>query len=267
MSKTLSLYEIQECLFDILTFFADLCDQNRLTYSLCGGTLLGAIRHQDFIPWDDDVDVFMPRPDYERLRKILSSMRNDKYRLISIENRLSEFPFLKIIATNITIKEKYSHGDQHLWIDIFPVDGMPDDYGMCAKILWEAQRMKQKLCLANAVIGKGKTPFRALVKIPAVILCKIRGGVYYGRKIEAFAQRYDFENSKNVASVVWSCGIGELLSKDSFTKLVSIPFHGKEFWAIAEWDNYLTAMYGDYMQLPPEDKRETHHFIAISTDS
>lgn len=123
----LSLREIQIEQYKILEYVINIIDKNNLTYFLAGGTLLGAIRHKGFIPWDDDIDIMMPRPDYERFINIFNENSNNlNYQIQSFENGTLKYPFTKIINTNISINSK-SKEDDYLWIDVFPLDGYPEN--------------------------------------------------------------------------------------------------------------------------------------------
>ena len=121
----ISNQDSKEKIFSILKWFAEFCDNNNLRYYLAYGTLLGAIRHKDFIPWDDDVDVYMPRPDYEKFIECFAKQYNDsKYELRSRLNNKVNLPFEKIVDMTTTVRSNMNDVDDHLWIDIFPLDGL-----------------------------------------------------------------------------------------------------------------------------------------------
>jgi len=256
MKRYLTKTEIQDRLYEILCHFADICEKNKLTYSLCGGTLLGAIRHKDFIPWDDDIDVFMPRPDYEKLIRLILTQKllNEEYYLRCIENSTADLPFSKIVNSKTNLQ-----------IDIFPLDGLPANLDECFKILKKAKKLKLNLARSLSIMGAGENLFRDIFKIPVLLIPKIMGSAYYRNRLNSLAHQYDYNNSKNIAVIANSCGSGELIHRSAFENMVKVLFHGREFWAISEWDIYLSGMYGDYMKLPPENKRENHN-VKVSIE-
>lgn len=251
--------EVKEKLFEILSWFADYCDENHLRYYLCGGTLLGAVRHKDFIPWDDDVDVLMPRPDYQRLHTLIQTIPIPaQYQLQSPILGNSIFPFGKIIDRKTRVKAKYNSADIRLWIDIFPMDGLPSDEISCGRFLRKAQLLKKGLALSVSELGIGTNKIRTVTKFPFQILAHLVGHEYFSHKLSKMADRFDFEKSNYVGGVVWSCGPGERMKKADYLPYEEMEFHGRYFHAPACWDAYLTSLYGDYHQIPPKNKRQGH---------
>ena len=262
--KRIDQIEQKERIFAILSDFADFCEANGLDYSMCGGTLLGAVRHKDFIPWDDDIDVFMPRPDYMRLHRLLKKKSiKPHYLLKSLECGNADFPFAKIVDLNTKLAPKFYTTDKNLWIDIFPIDGLPSDKSKAYRILELANKIKNMYGKSVVKIGTGKTPVRALVKTPMLMAFHAVGAARFGRLLNRLALKYDYDRSEMIGAIAWSCGKCERMKKKSYEKKVYLTFHGKKLKAIRNYDRYLKKMYGDYMELPPENKRIFHELGSV----
>lgn len=263
--KKLNSDELKETIYKILCDFADYCETNDLYYSLCGGTLLGAVRHQDFIPWDDDIDVMMPRYDYMKFLQLVKEKPiGNNYSVISYEDGTADFPFAKVLDLNTKVVEKCMTGDEHLWIDIFPADGLSGDLETDTKQLNLAHKYKMAYGRAAAVFFEGTTRLRALVKTPALIYHKIIGKKHYAQKIYEICRQYDFDHSEYIAAAAWSYGVNERMPRKEFLIREKKLFRRREFSVMGCWEYYLTHMYGDYMKLPPENKRINHLMDAYS---
>ena len=265
--RKLETSEVKQTIFDILCAFADYCDKYQLRYYLSGGTLLGAIRHKDFIPWDDDIDLLMPRPDYGKLHELLKNESiRPYYKLISLEAGNSFWPFAKLIDTRTHTENTYATTDRWLWIDIFPMDGLPNDEEESNKILSQAPPMKIWFNRCNAKIGEGKGTIRSIMKIPMILALRLYTPERLGRKLDTLAKQYSFEDSDYVGGIAWSLGPKERMYKTDYLVTEDVEFHGRKFHAPACWDYYLSRIYGDYMQLPPENQRVNHDFTAYIED-
>ncbi len=262
--KLLNSYQIKENEVKILLDFDNFCKTNNLKYYLAGGTLLGAIRHKGFIPWDDDIDVCMPRLDYEFFVKNYAPLKSN-YVVKSSSLKTLTSPFAKIINKNIYINTKYnaSEANKNLWIDIFPVDGLPEDRDEVEKIYKKCKFYRTILLLVDAKLGKGTTIFRKYSKYILKPLAKLYGRNRCVDKIEQIAKSNSYETSEYVGIVTWGLyGVGERMLKAEFEKSVEVEFEGHKFPAFSCWDSYLRGLYGDYMQLPPVEKRKTHNMTV-----
>ncbi|WP_415944289.1 LicD family protein [Megasphaera elsdenii] len=267
MGKKLSEREIQLSILKILRYFDSYCKKYKLRYYLTGGTLLGAIRHKGFIPWDDDIDVCMPRPDYEKLIKMFNDNADKRYSLSSYDVGNSYRPYAKILDLTTKVIAKTSEDEQHLWIDVFPVDGLPDDGEKIKNIYQSCGRYRDILNLARCKLGTGKTPLRRMSKYILQPLARLYGEDRLVEKIENIARSHNYENSKNVGVITWGIyGTSEKMLKCEFEQPTEVTFEGDEYPAFSCWKSYLSNLYGDYMKLPPIEKRKTHEMEAYRVE-
>ena len=268
--KELSLKEIQKQSFDMLCVFKKICEKNNLYYTLAGGTLLGAIRHKGFIPWDDDIDVLMPRPDYERLLNMHNldlSMLPDYMKLSNWRNDEGEgFPFIKLLNTHIHVEDEYSHGDQYIWIDIHPIDGCPENDEELKRYFRKIKRRKRIILIKIAKMGKGKTRLKKFIKPFVIMILSPFSVKHLCDWYDKYARRYAFETSKYIGCTLWGYGPQERIEKEGYLQPVKVQFEGEEFNGPSNFDAYLSGLYGEYMKLPPEEKRRTRHDIIVYSE-
>lgn len=266
--SALTLDEIHSALLEIMLEFDRVCRENGLKYSLAYGTLIGAIRHKGFIPWDDDVDVVMPRSDYEKFYELAKSGALGEHFLISEDRGKKAFyPFYKVMDKRYSLKS-WSHIEvPYLYIDVFPLDGVPED-AKALKKLYRRQVKYSGICaLARwAVLEKKASLLLRFLLFPFYLGCTIYGKARACRKANYYAMQYDFETSArvgrtNFGTTKWT------FERDKFLDLIEIPFAGHSFYSIAAYDEWLRLIYGDYMKLPPENKRHTHCMEVRRVDS
>lgn len=264
--KQLTLQDIRNRLLGILVELNDFCNEEGLRYYLCAGTLLGAIRHKGFIPWDDDIDIAMSRPDYDKLLSI--SQRNDTfhghYKIISFENRTTHYPFMKVLDTDTYTRQSFTNesNENSLWVDIFPFDGVPKNTSVRKKLYRRELLVRKILNLNFAKVGDGKTSSRKLLKPLLIPFAKAYGIERANNKIDKLCRTYDYDSAKYVGDIVWGDYNKEIMKKDDFEKFVYVEFENHKFKTMSCWDEYLTGLYGDYMKLPPVSERENHEIKA-----
>lgn len=265
--RKIILKEIKEIELKILLDFDIFCKKNKLRYYLVGGTLLGAIRHKGFIPWDDDIDVCMPRPDYKKLISFNKQISGLELKCNALKNTM--IPFCKLVNTNTKICIQYMENDynQHIWIDIFPIDGLPENIIETKNIYKECNFYRKLFYICDAKLGEGKTKFKKYAKYILKPLANLYGKKRCIDNIEQIASQYPYETSKYVGAITWGLyGVGERMLKSEFEKAIEVEFEGHKFPAFSCWDSYLKGLYGDYMQLPPVEKRKTHDMVAYLLD-
>lgn len=267
--KRLSSDAVKKIELSMLTVFDRFCKENDLAYTLCGGTLLGAIRHKGFIPWDDDIDIGMPRADYEKLlydKNLDYSCVPEHMMFGRWTDGTNYYPFVRMMDNRTRIITPYFDprtSVRNIWIDIFPFDGNPKNKEKLAPTVKYLKFLRRVLAIKHAKLGDGRNIFRKSTKyiIRAVLapftipkLC---------RYIDEISKRYDFNNADTISCVNWGLyGMGECVDREAFVKTIDVDFEGKKFKAMSNYDEYLTGLYGDYMTLPPEEKRVQHGFKA-----
>ena len=265
MLKKLTLRDLQLNGLNILVEVASFCKKNDIRYYLSGGTLLGAVRHEGFIPWDDDIDICMPRPDYEKFVRTFQSDEGLEVSSYSLQN--FDAPYAKVYDKSIKIKAKYDRKPTYLWIDIMPVDGLPDSLDETKKIYKMVEQYRKIYFWLTKKIGNERNILRTYIKYIFKPLVKIYGYKRAVNNIEKVAQAIPYNDAKYVGAITWGLyGIGERMKKSEFEKSVSVKFENHTFTTFSCWDSYLTNLYGDYMVVPPPEKRKTHDVEAYLCD-
>lgn len=261
--KEITLEESKKLELEVLSDFVKFCEAHNLRYYLAYGTLIGAVRHKGFIPWDDDVDVQMPRDDYNKIIEIFNTENtNQRYRLISPTAKEAKHSFVKIIDTYTVKKEEGYTYDKYSYlgvdIDIFPIDGTPDkqeEFDVWYQKLYKAYKDYEFLKMGYT------GSFSARIKLflhKAARLFKTKKGCL--KKAWLLHKAYPYENCEYVASVECAYnGKGNRVKKELFEETVLLEFEGIFFKAPKGYDAILRNIYGEYMQLPPIESQVTHH--------
>lgn len=272
--KKLEIEDIKQLSFEVLCKVAVVCEQYNITYSLTGGTLIGAVRHKGFIPWDDDIDIMMPRPDYDRFIRIVSK-GDYGFDLFSIETCGSTYwyPFAKACHRNTILKEKAivdTGIEIGVYVDIFPVDGIAKNLTV-AKVRCMIFQFLHGLKITSRWKAYKKSKLRKWYYEPLRYLCylfsKILPQEWIDQIVERFIRKIPYQTSKFAGRLVGDFGSKEIMEKTLFDNVIQLSFEGRNFAAVADYDTFLRKLYGDYMQLPPLEKRVTHHeFEAYRVD-
>ncbi len=265
--KRITLDEQKKIELDMLKYIKKICDKNNLRYYLAGGTLLGAIRHKGFIPWDDDIDILMPRPDYEKLVSIINK-KDGRYLLLTPEQNDYYYVFNKLVDTKTILKEWWVHpiNNMGVYLDIFPLDGFPDSekkYTIYADELLREYRdfTNSRKDGYKMSVHWHERILKKFIKYPLHLIKKRIPWKKRQKNLINNMQKYKYENSKNVAFILSAYKKREILNKSIYDDVILVQFEDEKFNAPIGYDDYLKALYGNYMELPPVDKRETHHYF------
>lgn len=267
-TKKLTLNEIQQVQLNILEQVDHFSKANKIQYFLTGGTLLGAIRHHGFIPWDDDIDIAMPRPHYERFIKLgINGIGN--HCQISSFNRSSSHTrlYAKVIDDRYLCLEKYyiKRGPVFLGIDVFPVDGIPNKNGIASrKYLCEIRILRKAFILSQSILGQGSSITRKILKSGPILACKFIGGDFFYKKIHSLVKKYSYMDCDYAGILIGYYGKKEILPRHMYENLTVAEFEGNLYPVLSDFDQYLTNLYGNY-HLPPISKagRSRHHSFAV----
>lgn len=259
--KELNSVELKKTEIGILRYIDDICGKNKLTYFLSGGSLLGAIRHKGFIPWDDDLDIMMPRPDFMKLVKLLET--GDRYRCNFIYSKKDHYiNFAKVVDKKTTLIETkmplYEEG-LGVFVDIFPLDGLPNNVNTLKRYYRRIMFYRHMRNWAYSENNNSTSTGQSLIKKMLHPYARKKGWRYWVEKIDEYGRKYDYDKAKYVGVPTSGYDEREVFTKEAFSGVLRVPFEEYEFDIPVGYDEYLTKLYGDYMQLPPEDKRVTRH--------
>lgn len=268
--RYLNEHDIKNALLSMLSEFDSICQANGIRYSLDSGTLLGAIRHKGFIPWDDDIDLIVPRPDYDLLIRHPEWLV-EPYGVIVPGGEGSLHPFAKFINKKWRTQEIGYEGiaEGHLWIDLFPADAVPDDSEDAERIC--ARQAKLVRAYGRSLMRPSAAGNNRLRKLGRTLLRPYYRMAYPPKKtlktIAANAQRISYGSTENVSNITWPIAVKDRwFPAEDFDNLVEVEFEGRFFKAIPHWDRYLTGLYGNYMALPPAEKQVRHGFKVWASE-
>lgn len=251
--KYITIEEQKKIQIDILSDIATFCETNGIRYFLAYGTLLGAVRHKGYIPWDDDIDIIMPRPDYERFCKEYRDNEKDYYEILNSYTDVSCYiNFTKVHDTRTRFQERYSKENNYgVFVDVFPLDGYIDKRQMvkCHRLFRLIHYKSLKWYIGNSFIKNIALTILRTILWPFDIRSLLN-------KLESESKRKPFEGSEYV---YFFSEKTEPIKKELFDEYTYTLFEKQQYRIPKRYDELLTLQYGDYMKLPPEEQRVNKH--------
>jgi len=261
------LRRLQLCELEILRDVTRICEDNKLQYFLSGGTLLGAIRHNGFIPWDDDIDISMPRKDYEKFIQICKTQMDSKYFLHCNDTDSTYWlPYIKVRKNGTVFEEEpiaFIDAHKGFFVDIFPLDNADKEtsflqriQGSISKNITKIVHHKRGLVIIHKKLGW---------KLKRLLCLMIPFSIHFLTKLQ---QKIMGWNKNDKAPYFTNIGSKYDLTKQTICKNKFLPntyveFEGIFFRAPSDWDYALNRIYGSYMSIPPEENRESHKQVKI----
>lgn len=263
--KFISLEELKKIELSILEEVHKVCVEEGFRYSLAGGTMIGAIRHKGFIPWDDDIDILMPRPDYKKLIRYCQTHETNFDLLCNETNEKYAYLFAKAMAKNTVIYEENgnrSNINLGVYIDIFPVDGLGNSYREAIR-KYMYYSIEREILVAYNWKNYFRSKTHSIILEPVRIIFYLLSRFFDCRKtiekIQKYYEKTEIDDVRISGSIAGVYRNNEIVNTEVYTDLTDIYFEGKIFKAMKRYDTYLHKLYGNYMQLPPENKRQSHH--------
>lgn len=268
--EELTLNEIQKASLGVLLKFHEICEKHNLTYYLAYGTLIGAVRHGGFIPWDDDVDVWMPRDDFDRFKAICNEENMQPYKLCTRSNTKNYTYYIPRFANMeykyVTTSKNVKDFDIGVFLDIYPLDNYPDEE--------KKEKLFKKIDKINrnyAIYVNGRSSSNVLktfFKILIHFVLRLAHNNHYSsnvdNKIDKLIKANTISNDK-LGMYAWESTVDGKYAykKEYFNNKMLMKFEEYKFWVPKEYDEILKYYYGNYMELPPENERVPYHNYKI----
>lgn len=258
---------LQKKLLEIFMEIDRICKKHNIRYFAIGGTCLGAVRHKGFIPWDDDMDLAMPRIDYEKFKEVAPKEFKSNYKLI-VEGSLPHYacPFMKVHDETTTFVEEIVSNFEDRYtgvnVDIMPLDGIPKSY--LARLFYFG-RIKANIILSNRKMygSSRKQRFFYIFKVMESLYLNHVSNTLFVDKVIKLQKKYPFDNCNQLAYTWSRRGSKIVFQRADFEDIIELPFENVKMPCPVGYDDFLTAVYGDYMKLPPKEEQVPLHKLDI----
>ncbi len=278
MKKNNSLRDLQLCELEVLKEVVKFCEKNHLTYYISGGTYLGAVRHHGFIPWDDDVDIAMPRSDYERFLSLKDKFEKQSNFKINNYQFTDDYIFYptRVVNEKIKVKSTSAKEDQiwSAWVDVFPLDGLPKNplLRWFHKMNLLEKRLLLKYSCFNEVVNLHDKHRNIIERFFIFIGKHVNFEKYLNTKkrldkLDKTLKKYSDKDSLFYMNYMGAYKFKSIMEKSLFYgEGAYYDFEGLKLFGPKNYDLYLTRIYGDYMKIPSKEEQNKHNTELIEDD-
>ena len=267
--QELTMRDVQLSSLEILRNVAEICEKENIRYALAYGTLLGVVRHKGFIPWDDDIDIIVPRPDYERLLAYFEKNHPDPFVAMNMKTT-KDYPFLitrivdKRYKLDVRNEKDYGLGT---FIDVYVLDGVGNTFEEGVSFISKTCKYPRLIFLATRKyyhFGTTKGFWKRMIKFPAFCFAKLMGKEFFIKRLMKIVDTNSYDRCQFVGCAVWNeRPFWGVFDKKYVEDTILAPFENYQFRIPKDYDEILRQWYGDYMQLPPEKDRIYHHLYKV----
>lgn len=262
----LKMSEIQDISFNILKTVKIICEKEHLNYVLAFGTLIGAVRHKDYIPWDDDVDIMMPRPDFEKLISYFDSHKEELWPFTYINrSKVKNYPYelTRVIDTRyvLDVDNEHPYG-LGVFVDIYVMDAAGNSIKEAQNLLRKTKILPSSIFLSTRIHldnHNTKGYLKKFIKPLFYVFVKAIGRDTFSKILHKIILKKKYNEFSHIACIEWGNNIGSAMAKYDIENPAYLEFHGELFAVPNNYEYYLKQRYGDYMTLPPEKERVYHH--------